>query len=199
MIDNSKFFPFRSGNKFTFPLCRTCVQEEQTKPMLRRTHYCDHSYAARMLSGTWCTPESVKAVEKGYTLLKIHEVWHFPKAQRRTGLFTDYVNTWLKLKQESVGWPSWCQTVEQKQEHVLRYQEREAIRLDISQIAKNPGRKATAKLMLIRYLFHFLFFFHVVIPPLLMVSFFAVAGVNLMSGSTNPPLSSSKTPLICSD
>ena len=98
-------------------------------------------------------------MEKGYTLLKIHEVWHFPKAQRRTGLFTDYVNTWLKLKQESAGWPSWCQTVEQKQEHVLRYQEREAIRLDISQIAKNPGRKATAKLMLIRYLFHFLFFF----------------------------------------
>ena len=158
MIDNSKFFPFRSGNKFTFPLCRTCVQEEQTKPMLRRTHYCHHSYAARMLSGTWCTPELVKAVEKGYTLLKIHEVWHFPKAQRRTGLFTDYVNTWLKLKQESAGWPSWRQTVEQKQEHVLRYQEREAIRLDISQIAKNPGRKATAKLMLIRYLFHFLFF-----------------------------------------
>ncbi|CAH3015584.1 unnamed protein product [Porites evermanni] len=118
--------------------------------MLRRTHYCHHSYAARMLSGTWCTPELVKAVEKGYTLLKIHEVWHFPKAQRRTGLFTDEVNTWLKLKQESAGWPSWCQTVEQKREHVLRYQEREAIRLDISQIAKNPGRKATAKLMLIR-------------------------------------------------
>ena len=52
MIDNSKFFPFRSVNKFTFPLCRTCVQEEQTKPMLRRTLYCHHSYAARMLSGT---------------------------------------------------------------------------------------------------------------------------------------------------
>ncbi|XP_073232133.1 uncharacterized protein [Porites lutea] len=126
-------------------------EEEQTKPMLRRTHYCHHSYAARMLSGTWCTPELVKAVEKGYTLLKIHEVWHFPKAQRRTGLFTDEVNTWLKLKQESAGWPSWCQTVEQKREHVLRYQERETIRLDISQIAKNPGRKATAKLMLISF------------------------------------------------
>ena len=52
----------------------------------------------------------------------------------------------------------------------------EAIRLDISQIAKYPGRKATAKLMLNMYLIHF-FFFHVVIPPLLMVSFvFAVSG-----------------------
>ena len=83
-------------------------------------------------------------MEKGYTLVKIHEVWHFPPEQRRTGLFANYVNTWLKLKQESAGW----QTVEQKRHYILRYQEREGIRLDIASIAKNPGRKATAKLML---------------------------------------------------
>ena len=87
-------------------------------------------------------------MEKGYTLVKIHEVWHFSPEQRRTGLFKDYVNTWLKLKQESAGWPSWCQTVEQKRDYILRYQEWEGIRLDIASIAKNPGRKATAKLML---------------------------------------------------
>ena len=98
-------------------------------------------------------------MEKGYTLVKIHEVWHFPPEQRRTGLFADYVNTWLKLKQESAGWPSCCQTLEQKREYILRYQEREGIRLDIASIAKNPGRKATAKLMLNRYLFHFFSFF----------------------------------------
>ena len=127
--------------------------------MLSRNHYCPHSDADRTLRGTWCTPELVKAVEKGYTLVKIHEVWHFPPEQSRTGLFADYVNTWLKLKQESAAWPSWCQTVEQKREYILRYQEREGIRLDIASIAKTPGRKATAKLMLSRYLFHFSFFF----------------------------------------
>ena len=140
----------RSGQKLTFPLCCTCVQEEQAKPMLARTQYCPHSDADRTLRGTWCTPELVKAVEKGYTLVKIHEVWHFPPKQRRTGLFADYVNTWLKLKQESAGWPCWCQTVEQKREYILRYQEREGIRLDMASIAKTPGRKATAKLMLNR-------------------------------------------------
>ena len=41
----------------------------------------------------------------------------FKKAQRWTGLFADYVNTWLKLKQESAGWPSWCQTVAKKGLH----------------------------------------------------------------------------------
>ena len=64
--------------------------------MLDRTHYCHHSDNDRMLHGTWCTPELAKAVEKGYTLVKIHEVWHFPEDQLRTGLFADYVNTWLK-------------------------------------------------------------------------------------------------------
>ena len=191
--------PVHSGNKLTFPLYRICVQEEQAKPMLSRNHYCPHSDADRTLRGTWCTPELVKAVEKGYTLIKIHEVWHFPPEQRRTGLFADYVNTRLRLKQESAGWPSWCQTVELKREYILRYQEREGIRLDIASIAKNPGRKATVKLMFNRYLFHFsFFFFHVVIPPLLMVSFvFAVSGIYLVSGSTSPPLSTSKIPLIC--
>ena len=53
--------------------------------MLHRTHYCRHSDVDRMLRGTWCTPELLKAVEKGYTLLKIHEVWHFPEDQRRKG------------------------------------------------------------------------------------------------------------------
>ena len=38
--------------------------------------------------------------------------------------------------------------MEQKREYILSYQEREGIRLEIARIAKNPGRKATAKLML---------------------------------------------------
>lgn len=118
--------------------------------MLTRTHYCHHSDADRMLRGTCCTPELVKAVEKGYTIVKIHEVSHFPPEQHRTGLSADYVNTWLKVKQELAGWPCWCQTVDQKQEYILRYQELEGIRMDIASIAKNSGRKATAKLMLNR-------------------------------------------------
>ena len=95
--------PVRCGQKLTFPLCRSCVQTEQAQPMLTRTRYCPHSDADRTLRGTWCTPELVKAVEKGYTLIKIHEVWHFPPEQRQTGLFANYVNTWLKIKQESAG------------------------------------------------------------------------------------------------
>ena len=164
--------PVRQGGKLTFPLCSKCVEDEQKKPMLQRRHYCIHSDGERMLRGTWCTPELIKAIEKGYKIIKIHEVWHFSPGQQRTGLFADYVDKWLKLKQEASGWPSWCQTLEQKRNYILRYQEREGIRLDISKIAKNPGRKATAKLMLNRYLLHVAFFFHAVIPPFSSFFFF---------------------------
>ena len=150
--------PFRYGEKLTFALCGKCVEEEQKKPLLQRTHYCQHTDAERMLRGTWCTPEIEKAVEKGYVIKHIHEVWHFPPNQRQTGLFANYVNTWLKTKQESSGWPNWCQSMEQKRTYILEYQRREGIRLDISRIEKNPGRKATAKIMLNRYLFHVAFF-----------------------------------------
>lgn len=140
--------PVRSGQKLTFPLCDHCVIEEQAKPMLERCYICPHTNEQRALRGTWCTPEIVKAVQVGYTLLKIHEVWHFPPNQCRTGLFANYVDTWLKIKQEASGWPRWCETEETKEQFLHRYEEHEGIRLDRTQIAKNPGRKATAKLML---------------------------------------------------
>ena len=187
--------PVRSGNKLTFPLCRACVQTEQAQPMLTRTRYCTHSDTDRTLRGTWCTPELVKALQKGYTLIKIHEVWNFPTEQRQTGLFANYVDTWLKLKQESAGWPGWCQTLEQKREYIIRYHEQEGIRLDIPNIAKNPGRKATAKLMLNRYFFQFSFF-HAVIPPFssyFSFLFLAVSGGSSERERTSPPPSPFKT------
>ena len=140
--------PVRSGDKLTFPLCDHCVTEEQARPMLERSYVCCHSDGQRALRGTWCTPEIVKAVEMGYRVLKIHEVWHFPSDQRREGLFADYVDTWLKIKQEASGWPRWCRTDAQKDQFVRQYEEHEGIRLDRDLIEKNPGRKATAKLML---------------------------------------------------
>ena len=138
--------PVRSGEKLTFPLCAACVEEEQSKPMLERSAVCSHTPTQRQLRGTWCTLEIQKAVEKGYTLVRIHEVFHFPPRQRRTGLFQSYVDTWLKLKQESAGWPRWCTTPEDKARYVERYREREGIQLE--NIEKNPGRKQVAKLML---------------------------------------------------
>ena len=136
--------PVRHGGKLTFPLCMACVREQQAKPMLERSALCTHTDQQRQLRGTWCTPEIEKAKEKGYELLHIHEVWHFPR--KEAGLFQPYVDTWLKLKQESAGWPRWCTTEEEKRRYVRQYREREGIHLQ--NVDKNAGRKQVAKLML---------------------------------------------------
>ena len=82
----------------------------------------------------------------GYELVKVHEVWHFEESA--SGLFAEYVNTWLKIKTEASGWPASCTTEEEKRDYIQRFQAREGIELDYGAIKKNPGLKATAKLML---------------------------------------------------
>ena len=69
--------PVQEGGKLTFPLCGSCVKEEQQKPWLERSNMCGHNAQERALRSTWCMPELQKAVEKGYRILKIRELWHF--------------------------------------------------------------------------------------------------------------------------
>ena len=140
--------PFRQGGKLTFPLCRTCVETQMSVTLSERSYHCPHDDEQRQLTGTWCTPKVREALKRGYTIVRLHEVWHFPPNQQKFGLFRDYVNTWLKNKTEASGYPHWADTVEKKQQYVNAYAEKEGIHLDADNIAKNPGRKATAKLML---------------------------------------------------
>ena len=81
--------PYRTQGKLMFPLCRTCADNLQQEP-------CHHSDAERTLHGTWVTLELEKALEKGYKLVRI--VWHFP--EHTDGLFKDYIDTFLRIKQE---------------------------------------------------------------------------------------------------
>lgn len=138
--------PYRSGGKLTFPLCRTCVVTELPLPLLERSQCCRHSSDERSLTGTWCTPELQEAMEQGYTIDKIYEIWHFER--QSTQLFKGYVNTFLK--QEDSGWPSpEIATDPAKREQYLRdYEEREGIRLDPTKIEKNPARRSLTKMML---------------------------------------------------
>ena len=142
--------PVKLANKCMFALCMACAREQLEQPWHQRTNLCNHTDQERMIRGTWCTEELKMAVQKGYQVLKLHEVWHWPENQRKTGLFRPYVNKFLKAKQEASGWPSDVTSEEQKTQYLTRYTEREGIQLDRERVESNPGRKQVAKVMLNR-------------------------------------------------
>jgi len=139
--------PRTSNGKLKFPLCGTCADNESKDP-------CTCIDEKRAFVGTWCTPKLEKAVEKGYLIIKTYEVYHFEESSRNDshtetgGLFASYVNTFLKIKQESSRWPEDCRTEEQKRDYIRQYREKEGIDLDYDKIEKNPGLRFLAKLCL---------------------------------------------------
>ena len=143
--------PVRCHGKLLFPLCRTCAETKNQDS-------CSCSDEQRVLLGTWTTPEIVKALDKGYKVVKIYEVYHWPETtqydpQTGNGLFSEYVNAFLKVKQESSGWPDWCKTEEDRDNYLSAYKTREGISLEQENVKINPGLRSLAKLCLNRYFF----------------------------------------------
>ena len=88
----------------------------------------------------------MKAIEKGYTVLKIYEVYHWE--QTSDTLFREYVDTFLRIKQESSGKPSWVKTDADMERYIEQYQTAEGITLRKENIKHNPGLRTVAKLAL---------------------------------------------------
>jgi hypothetical protein len=133
----------RVNHKLVFVLCIKCAEtNQQTK--------CKHTDEERALEGAWCTPELHHAVKRGYRVLKISEVWQYNEwaTGAKDGLFAGYINAWLKRKQEASGWPSWCQTDEDKEQYKRQYLEREGVQLE--NVESNPSMRYLSKLFLNR-------------------------------------------------
>ena len=139
--------PAKCNGKLIFGLCRTCSESYQSTP-------CKHCENERAFIGTWVTDEIKVAVAQGYEIVKIYEIWHFDEisqydtSTKTGGLFTEYVNMFLKVKQEASGWPKWCKTEEQKQQYIHLYSEKEGIKLEFDKIQDNPGLRLLSKIML---------------------------------------------------
>ena len=115
-----------------FPLCRTCAE-------IKIQGDCNHTSDEGALIGTWTTDEVNKAIEKGYTVVKVYEVWHFE--QRTNDLFKEYIKTFLKVKLETS--PHNYKSDRKYKRVVL-----ERLGIDLENIASNPGLRAIAKLCL---------------------------------------------------
>ncbi|KAK3107774.1 hypothetical protein FSP39_021983 [Pinctada imbricata] len=138
---------YRTGGKLTFPLCRFCVEHQQQTP-------CICTNEARSFVGTFCTPEIQMAVEKGYQIMKTYEVYHWSETteydpdSKEGGLFANYINMFLKIKQEASGRPEWVKTESDLEKYIEMYEKREGIRLDPNHVDFNSGMRSLAKLLL---------------------------------------------------
>ena len=143
--------PYRCNGKLLFPLCRTCVEAQIRDPGYK----CSHNEDERALRGTWVTLELKKARQMGYIVLETYEVWHFAETEqydpstKSGGLFTPYIDLFLKLKQEASGWPSECgNDLLERKRYVSNYLTKEGVQLQEKHIDHNPGLRALAKLCL---------------------------------------------------
>lgn len=129
--------PVKVNGKLMFPLCGTCAREDNQLE-------CLHTSNDRQILGTWVSEEVFLALDFGYKLVEIIEIWHYN--EKTQDLFKDYINTFLKIKLESSGYPKWCETEKQKESYVKQVFEMEGINLNPSQIEVNNPMRSIAKL-----------------------------------------------------
>jgi hypothetical protein len=96
------------------------------------------------LVGTWTSIELAKALDRGYQIMDIYHIWHWEHWSDQ--VYTNYINKYLKMKQEASGYPPWVKTAEDQQTFKDEYFEAEGIELE--HIEKNVGKRAFAKTML---------------------------------------------------
>ncbi|XP_043285730.1 uncharacterized protein [Venturia canescens] len=141
--------PFRAHGKLLFALCKSCCLNLDTNGN------CEHvNPEDRAFNGTWVVDELRKASSLGYTVLHVDEIWQYEITRydpltRSGGLFADYINTFLKIKQEASGAPTNCVgNPEALQQYIDDYKNAEGVELDANAIDFNPGLRSLAKLAL---------------------------------------------------
>ena len=97
------------------------------------------------MTRTWCTPELQTAVRLGYQVIKIYKVYHWKDTTQydaetnEGGLFSSYINMFLKYKQEASGPADWIKTPENAKEYIDRYFKKKGCPSTGRKIEKNAG------------------------------------------------------------
>ena len=103
--------PIWVRGKLMFPLCGKCSEDVVQED-------CPHEDPQdRTLHGTWVSLEVTRAVELGYKVLEVYEIWQYKmttydETSERGGIFTGYIDYFFKQKIEASGYPLDCDTDE---------------------------------------------------------------------------------------
>ena len=124
-----------SYEKLVFTLCKKCAET-------RNQNKCKHTDAQRSFVGTWTTDEISKAVEKGYKVLRVYEVWHFAKTSDT--LFKGYIRRFMKIKLES----SKYDFKTKEDEDSFKAKIKDSLDINVEKFEFNAGLRSIAKLCL---------------------------------------------------
>jgi hypothetical protein len=112
-------------------------------------------FPLRSMTGSWGTEELRIAIENGYTVNEVYEVYHWPPHERSDTLLRGYVSFFLRMKQEAEGWKKMGASSENpSEEEKLAIQEKvfeqsgRIGRIRIDKVDKNPVKRQMAKLFL---------------------------------------------------
>jgi len=91
------------------------------------------------------------AVEKGYRILEIYEVYEYEVTQYKpetgaVGILVDYIDTFLKLKAKASGYPGWVRSPEHEELYFESFWKNEGIRLERESIKSNAAKRCLANL-----------------------------------------------------
>lgn len=137
--------PVKCHHKLLFPLCRACCDEMKQED-------CDHEdQEQRIFTGSWVVDEVRKAIEFGYKITQVHEIWQYEitqynKVTQQGGLFHEYIDQFFKEKVKCSGFPADCLTEDDKEAFVQRLRADEGIDLRVDEICDNAGARSVAKL-----------------------------------------------------
>jgi hypothetical protein len=128
--------PIKDKNgKLCFTLCYECCNIGESSP-----RYCRHTKMERSLKQQiYATPELLLALEYGYKIVEIHEIWHWEK--KSDCLFKDYILRWMKLKYCASGLPDGREI----NEYLKEIKEQTGLIIRPEELQFNPAQRVLAK------------------------------------------------------
>jgi hypothetical protein len=102
--------------RLMFMLCHKCAtmnSKIKHRPVVKGQIVCNHSDEDRGWTSTMSSIELRVALREGYKINRCYRIWKYTEFDN---LFREYVQTFMKMKIESSGFPSKIQTKEEKEE-----------------------------------------------------------------------------------
>ena len=128
--------PLVSNGKLKFPLCAKCVDSLNPE-------FCTHKTEERMLRSVWTTVELEFAIECGYRILKIHEMFGYRKCEP---IFQSFYLSLARKKLESEGFPANVVSEIEKDKYVADLNEAmPGLKLEKEKVKRNDARRQFCK------------------------------------------------------